>query len=174
GDPEILGKTLQLSAGAERSSTVTVVGVLPEDFRFHAISAAGAAVFPWKPHILLPLAPGVRGQPVGRLSAGVSLDAAQAELDRFTAALRAEYPAEGPRGYRAVPLKSELISDARSTVLLYFGAVMFVLLIAVANLASLQLARAVGRKAEIAQRLVIGSSPLRLVGMFVTESLILA
>ncbi len=178
-DPEVLGRTLRMSTG-----NLTVVGVMPEDFRFNALQlpAGGGAPLTWQPQILLPFAPSPSLmqagrqvsilQLVGRLNDGVSIERAQEDLDRVAAGLQEKYPEIGGNRYRVVPLKDEVGGSVRAIVLLFFGAVGLVLLIAVANVANLLVTRAVNREREIALRLAIGSTPSRMIRMLVTESLV--
>jgi putative ABC transport system permease protein len=111
---------------------------------------------------------------VGRLDRQVSVRLAQTGLDSVGAQLRQDYPEIGNRAYRIAPLKGEIVSSAQTIVLLFFGAVGFVLLIAVTNVANLVVTRAVNREREIALRLAIGSTASRLARMLLTESILLS
>ena len=112
---------------------------------------------------------------VGRLSLGVSLPTANADLATIAKQLEQERPDSNAKiGAFAVPLRENLAGDMRPAILVLFGAVCFVLLIACANIANLLLARASGKRRELAMRLTLGASRLRIVGQMLTESLLLA
>ena len=115
-------------------------------------------------------------QTVGRLKAGVSLDAARDDLARIAADLAREYPAtnEG-RSVALEPLRDVVLgAELKRTSLLFLGVVGFVLLICFANIANLLLTRNAARGNELAIRSVLGADRRRLVRQFATENLVLA
>jgi putative ABC transport system permease protein len=112
---------------------------------------------------------------IGRLATGVSLTKARAEMEGIAARLATEYPASNDRfGVALQPIRDAFVSDIRPAILVLFGAVMFVLLIACANVANLFLVRGASRTKEVALRIALGASRGRIISQMLTESFVLA
>jgi putative ABC transport system permease protein len=179
-DPNIIGKSLRID-----NDPYQVVAIMPPDFRHPGRTlqtdvdcwiAAGyeADPFPHPPVRGLRMFPGA----IARLKPGLSVAAAQAKLETFAAQLRAEYPIDYPEPARWTPrlvsIQEDMVGNVRTELLVLFGAVAFVLLIACVNLANLLLSRSAGRQREIAVRLAMGAGQRRLLLQMLTESLLLS
>jgi putative ABC transport system permease protein len=167
-DPQIVGKTLAMSG-----SGMTIVAVLPASFNLpeHADLALTSGFINWdKWHRDLRFYTAI-----ARLKPGAQLASAQAELTGIAQQLAEKYPGTNARqGVRVVPWKNQILGDTGKALIIIFGAVCCVLVIACTNVASLLLVRAVERKKEFAIRLALGGSRLQIASQPFTETLLLA
>lgn len=168
GDRNILGRTIRMD-GAD----FTVVGVLPSDLPL--LSEAQL----WVPTPLLNPGMNIRLfhslKMIGRLRPGVTLQQSKADLDSIALRLQKQYPDTNKDWWmRQRPLREVLVGPTRPILLLMWGAVGLLLLIACANVANLLLARSVSRQKEFALRAALGASRARMVREALTGSITLS
>ncbi|HVW06186.1 MAG TPA: ABC transporter permease [Vicinamibacterales bacterium] len=153
-----------------------IVGVMPSGFRFAPFWVTRAEL--WTPIVLANRINDRDGQSLrmfGRLKDGVTVVQAQAEMSAICARLARDYPATNANLQITVtPLLDKVVAGIRPTLLLLMTLVVFVLLIACANVANALLARASGRQKEIALRIAMGAGRADIIRQLLTESLLLA
>jgi predicted permease len=177
GNPKAIGSTTILD-----EQPVRIIGVMPDSFQFPYKSASllSGVASQARTDMWLVSPPmrerGRIGNVVGRLKSGVSLQAAQAELSVISSRLQDQYPAVNrPLGVYLVPMPEAVVeAGVRRPLALLFGAVALVLVLACANMANLSLVRITLRSREVAVRAALGAGSRRLIGQFLTESLLLS
>ena len=166
----IIGQSIILNG-----SPYTVIGVMPATFQWMPFWITRAEI--WAPLTLSDKATdhGKMVRVVARLRDGVSIAAAQAEMDTICRRLAELWPRSNARFSVTVePLSEKVVGNVETALLVLAGAVGFVLLIACANVANLALARAAERRKEIAIRRAMGASWMRVFRQFLTESVLLS
>jgi predicted permease len=175
GAPDVVGRTLRINGQAR-----TVLGVMPPDFRLPLDYREDRPTELWLPMAVNRANPGGWGDRgnylFGRLRPGVTAGAASADLQRA----EQQWEAAGLVSNRdgrltryAVPLNDLLTGSLRTPLLLLFGAVGFILLIACANVTNLLLARADARRREVATQAALGATRLRIARELLLESAML-
>ena len=173
GDPNAVGKTITLDG-----RSFTIVGVLPPNYRSLDTTDVMLPIGVWATDNSGAIKErGERGDMVviGRLAAGAGFGQARAEMEGIAARLAIEYPGSNDQfSVKLQPIRQAFVGDMKTAILVLFGAVLFVLLIACANVANLFLVRGASRTKEIALRIAFGASRGRIIRQMLTESLILA
>ena len=179
GDRSMIGKPLPVSAAF--GPPPTIVGVLAPGFELLLPPQANIEQFPsvWlAARIPYDVANrnNVQWRVIGRLKPGVTLAQAQAEAETINQKIRSENAIANTAGqyFRIVPMKQHLVDEVRPAILALMGAVIFLLLIACANVANLMLVRAASRERELAVRAALGAGWWQLVRQTLAEAFVIA
>ncbi|MEY2510506.1 MAG: hypothetical protein QOE26_1269 [Verrucomicrobiota bacterium] len=166
GDRGVVGKLIPING-----KQVTVIGVMPKGWRFPEIC-----------DIWMPLQMEEKDHPrgnffldcIGKVKKGVSIEQARAELEAITARIAAQYPETNSGcSVHVTSYREEMVRNFKTLTLLVMGAVLFVHLIACANVANLLLARGATRAKEIGIRLALGASRRQIIRQLLAESIVL-
>jgi putative ABC transport system permease protein len=167
-DINVVGKTMKLD-----DKSYAIIGVMPPkfDFPFHAQL--------WTPLAWTDQQRAVRGNHnylvIARLKSEVGQEKAQAEMGAISDRLAQQYPTDDTGwGASVISLRDSLVGPVRSPLLVLLGAVAFVLLIACTNVANLTMAKALGRRKEIAIRTILGASRTRVMRQVLSETVLLS
>ena len=170
-DPKLVGRSIVLDG-----QSMTVAGILPPGFRFYRSTDLITAIAPIARQFFLDTRQNRSNtQVIARLAPGVSLETARANLNLIATHLSDEYPeANKGVGVEIESLREWMSGSVRTELLLLFGAVALVLLIACVNVANMLLARSFAREREMAIRSSLGASRPQLLRQLLVESLVLA
>jgi putative ABC transport system permease protein len=170
GDPDVIGKRITLSG-----ESYAIIGVVGPNLKIEIDQPPDVYI----PFQLDPVRDdnGHYFTVIGRLKPGVTLASANAQLQAGYKAYKEKHtvPFDFPQiGFAVDPLQDAIVGGVRNSLLILVGAVSFVLLIACANVANLLLARAMGRRRELAIRAAVGAGRGRIVRQLLTESVLLS
>jgi predicted permease len=175
-DPNVLGTTVDLDR-----RPYAIIGVMPRNFEFPLDAGLLSHRDLWVPMSFTPIEKKSEGDnfdygAVARLKPGITMSQAQHDVDRVIAGIQAQYPAGSNLKLHAgfIPLRDEVIQNARPILRILLGAVALILLIACANLANLLLVKAAGRRREFGMRLALGAARRTVFRQLLTESLALS
>src|SRR5262245_38642069 len=176
GDPNLIGRSLTING-----ESATLIGVMPPNFQLNLNIELWLSPRQIVPDVQM----NYRGDTLalreihylkvmGRLKPGATIEQAQAELNVAAARLEQQFPDQAGHGAQVVSLRELAVGDVRGTLLLLFGAVGLVLLIACANVTNLLLTRTAARYREIAIRAAVGASRFSLIRQLLMESVLLS
>ena len=172
GDPGVIGRTTDLDG-----EPFEIVGVMPQDYS-NIVWGLNVPPQAWLPLALPESGLDRRGNAhlvFARLKDDVTIEQAQAEMTALAATLREAYPEEHRNvEFVVTPAKERIVRNIRPMLMVLFGAVGFVLLVACGNVANLLLTRAVERRREIAVRRALGAGTGHILRQLLTESVVLA
>ena len=166
GRSDLSGTSLRLM-----DQTVTVIGVMPQEFSFPRAAEI------WIPRELFPAQisrTAHNWSVVARLRDNIGIEQANAELTQIAKQLKQEHGKDTDAvDFALVPQQEYMVRNVRSALLMIFGAVGFLLIVACANVANLLLAQVTTRQREFAVRAALGATRLRMARQFITENLLL-
>jgi putative ABC transport system permease protein len=175
-DPNVLGTTIDLDR-----RPYSIIGVMPSGFEFPLDAGRLSHRDLWVPMSFTSVEKESEGNnfdysAVARLKPGISMPQAHQDVERVMAGIQAQYPAGSVVKVHGglIPLKEEVVQNARPILRILFGAVALILLIACANLANLLLVKVAGRRREFGMRLALGASRGNLFRQLLTEGLALS
>ena len=171
-DRNVVGRAITLDG-----NDFVIIGVLPPDYRWLDRIDVMLPIGVWATNNPQAAAREDRGDSTvaGRLAPGVPLARGRAEMEGIAAGLAKQYPAANDQfGVRLQPIRDAFVGSLQTEILVLFAAVVFVLLIACANVANLFLVRGAARTKEFALRIAFGASRMRIIRQMLTESFVLA
>jgi predicted permease len=173
GDPTVIGQTIVLDGTA-----YTIVGVMPHAFAIRTTELTESRAELWRPFRLAPddlTGMGGNLHVVGRLDATATIEQAHADLTAIAARIEEQFPSYS-RDWRiqTLPLLEATVRDVRPMLVVLFGAVALLLLVACANVANLAIGRSVARQGEFSVRSALGATGGRLVRQLFIESFVIA
>jgi predicted permease len=175
-DANVLGTTIDLDR-----RPYTIIGVMPRSFEFPLDAGRLSHRDLWVPMSFTPIEKKSEGNnfdysAIARLKPGITMTQAQQDVDRIVKEIQAQYGAESGLKLHAyfLPLREEVVHNARPLLGILLGAVALILLIACVNLANLLLVRATGRRREFGVRLALGAARTTIFRHLLTESLVLS
>jgi putative ABC transport system permease protein len=178
-DPSVIGRSMQIAG--PQAPTPIIVGVLQPAFHLYFPPDAQVISAPdvWIANRLGYNAAnrmGVSIHAIGRLRPGITPERAQAESEKVAASERAQFPILGTADYhiRVEPMRKHVVAEARPAILALMASVIFLLLVACANVANLLLVRTSLRNRELAVRAALGANRWRLMSPIIAEAVWLA
>jgi predicted permease len=171
GSPNAIGKSIELNG-----ASYTIIGVIDPNFSFYGYSRdVYTPIGQYNDSSFRDRRVDMSAHAVGRLKPGVTLSQARADMDSIARNLAKIYPeADKDVGISLISMKEDMVGNVQPFLLVLLAAVGFLLLIACANVASLLLARSMGRSGEFAIRSALGASRTRIIRQLLTESTLLA
>src|SRR5690348_1299625 len=170
GDPAALGQSLSLDGNSTR-----VIGILPRDFEWPTLASVDIVLPQRLPPVARGQSPGVALRAYARLKPGVSMSQARAQLQPFLEQFIQSAPPMFRKEIRLriIPVREDQVGSVRGALWVLFGATLALLLLAIANVTNLLLARAEARQRELAVRSALGARRWRLAQMGLLESTLL-